>query len=63
MFDNCRCVDRTMRSSHIVQQGETLSEIASKYQVDLNRLIMTNPQIQNPDMIFPGQVIIIPTVQ
>ena len=45
---------------HVIQQGETLWEISKKYQILLERLIASNPQIKNPDMIFPGQVIIIP---
>jgi morphogenetic protein associated with SpoVID len=47
---------------HVIQRGETLWQIAQQYRIDFNALIFENPQIQNPDMIFPGQVIIIPAV-
>lgn len=39
---------------HVVSQGETLSGIAQKYGVTLERLIGLN-DIQNPDIIFVGQ--------
>lgn len=44
---------------HIVQAGESLWEIALKYGQSLESIITVN-QITNPDVIHPGQVIIIP---
>lgn len=44
---------------HIVQGGESLWEIAKKYGHSLEAIITVN-QIANPDIIYPGQVIIIP---
>ena len=43
-------------------QGDTLFEIAQRFGVSLQALIAANPQITNPDLIFPGQVICIPVV-
>lgn len=45
--------------THIVQQGENLWEIARKYGKDLNSIIQVN-NISNPDLLYPGQTIIIP---
>ncbi|MBG9544089.1 CAP domain-containing protein [Cytobacillus firmus] len=43
-----------------VEQKDTLWEIALKFQKDLQEIINGNPQIENPDLIFPGEIIIIP---
>ncbi|UMZ72572.1 SafA/ExsA family spore coat assembly protein [Natranaerofaba carboxydovora] len=45
---------------YTVKPGDTLFLIAKKFSVSLNDLIKANPQIKNPDMIFPGQEICIP---
>jgi len=44
---------------HIVQAGESLWEIAKKYGQNLETIITAN-QLPNPDVIYPGQAIIIP---
>lgn len=44
---------------HIVQAGESLWEIAQKYGQSLESIITVN-QITNPDVLHPGQSIIIP---
>ncbi|PAE25019.1 CAP domain-containing protein [Bacillus sp. 7894-2] len=43
-----------------VEQKDTLWEIALRFQKDLHEIINSNPQIENPDLIFPGEMIIIP---
>lgn len=48
------------RPTYIVQRGDTLSGIAERFGVSLSDLLEENPQITNPDRIFPGQVINIP---
>ena len=50
------------RPSHfyVVQQGDTMSSIAARYGLTVDQLIKANPQIKNPDLIYPGQVIYIP---
>lgn len=47
-------------SSYTVKKGDTLSEIAQKQGVSLSSVIKANPQIKNPDLIFPGQQVNIP---
>ncbi|GCD99873.1 LysM peptidoglycan-binding domain-containing protein [Embleya hyalina] len=44
----------------IVREGQTLSGIAASLGVSLSRLLAANPQISNPDQIYPGQRINIP---
>ncbi|QNO14887.1 SafA/ExsA family spore coat assembly protein [Alkalicella caledoniensis] len=45
---------------YVVQPGDSLFKIAKKYGVSLNDLIAANPQIKDPNLIFPGQKIIVP---
>jgi len=47
---------------YIVQPGDTLSLIASRFNVSLNDLIEANPAI-NPDILSEGQQIIIPGLE
>ena len=46
--------------SHTVAKGDTMWKIASKYQVGTSEIIRANPQIPNPNLIYPGQVLTIP---
>lgn len=46
--------------SHTVAKGDTMWKIASNYQVGTSEVIQANPQISNPDLIYPGQVLNIP---
>jgi len=47
---------------YIVKKGDTLWKIAKRFGVSLDALIRANPQIKNPDLIFPGDVVFIPEV-
>lgn len=49
-------------ATHTVVKGESMWKIAVKYQVGLSEIKSANPQIKNPDLIYPGQIINIPTV-
>jgi len=44
---------------YTVRRGDTLSSIAQAHGVSLRELIAANPQIKNPDRIYPGQQITI----
>ncbi len=46
--------------TYVVQWGDTLGEIAARNGVPLNTLLAANPQIWNPSLVFPGQVINLP---
>lgn len=43
-----------------VVSGDTMFEIAKRYGISLESLVRANPQIVNPNQIFPGQGICIP---
>lgn len=47
-------------TSHTVVSGDSMWKIAVKYQVGLSEIKAANPQISNPDLIYPGQVLTIP---
>ena len=48
-------------TSHTVAAGDTMWKIAVRYQVGLSEIKAANPQIKNPDLIYPGQVLAIPS--
>ncbi len=43
-----------------VRSGDTLSGIAQRHGVSLGELLRANPQIKNPDLIYPGQQLNLP---
>ena len=49
-------------STHTVVSGDSMWEIAVKYEVGLSELKSANPQISNFELIYPGQQINIPSV-
>ena len=48
-------------ASHTVVAGDTMWKIAVRYQVGLSEIKAANPRIANPDLIYPGQILNIPT--
>ena len=51
-----------MAASHTVVAGDTMWKLAVKYQVGTSEIIAANPQVANPNLIYPGDVLTIPTV-
>ena len=47
--------------SYTVVKGDSMWKIAVKYEVGLSEIKSANPQIKNPDLIYPGQILNIPT--
>jgi LysM repeat protein len=43
--------------TYIVQRGDTLRIIANRFGTTVAAILQLNPQITNPNLIFPGQVI------
>lgn len=44
-----------------IKAGDTLYDIARKFNISINEILAVNPQIINPGMIFPGMVLNIPS--
>lgn len=45
---------------HTVRKGDTLWALAKQYGVELAALIRANPQIKNPNLIYPGEAVTVP---
>lgn len=48
--------------THTVVSGDSMWKIANRYQVGLSEIKQANPQIKNYDLIYPGQIINIPSL-
>ncbi|MBQ8807972.1 MAG: SafA/ExsA family spore coat assembly protein [Clostridia bacterium] len=48
--------------AHTVVKGDTMWKIAVKYERGLSEIKSANPHISNPDLIYPGQILNIPSV-
>ena len=48
--------------SHTVAKGDTMWKLAVQYEVGTSEIISANPQVSNPNLIYPGQVLTIPQV-
>jgi len=48
--------------THTVVSGDSMWKLAVKYQVGVSEIISANPQIKNPDLIYPGEVLNIPQI-
>ncbi|MBQ4070801.1 MAG: SafA/ExsA family spore coat assembly protein [Clostridia bacterium] len=46
---------------HTVVRGDTMWRIATRYEVGISEIRSANPQIVNPDLIYPGQTLTIPS--
>lgn len=46
--------------NYSVRIGDSLWKICQKYEIGASEILSVNPQITNPDMIYPNQVIKIP---
>lgn len=47
-------------ATHTVVSGDSMWKIAVRYEVGLSEIISANPQVSNPALIYPGQVLNIP---
>lgn len=47
---------------HTVVRGDTMWKLAVKYEVGTSEIIAANPQIKNPDLIYPGDHLVIPAL-
>ncbi len=49
-------IDNTMQVYYVVKEGDTLNGIARRFGITLNEILQYN-DIQNPNLIYPGQTI------
>lgn len=47
--------------TYTIQTGDTLYKIAQNFNTSVDFILSINPQITNPNLIYPGQIITIPT--
>lgn len=45
---------------YVVRPGDTMFLIAQRFAISLSELIAFNPQIKDPDVLMPGQIVFIP---
>ena len=50
-------------STYTIQQGDTLSGIASKYGTNVSTLMSLNPYIKNANLIYAGKSLNLPGAQ
>ena len=55
-------ISASAATTHTVAKGDSLWKIAVKYKVGLSEIKSANPTIKNYDLIYPGQIINVPTV-
>ncbi|MDC3414445.1 SafA/ExsA family spore coat assembly protein [Aquibacillus sp. 3ASR75-11] len=49
-------------SSYTVRSGDSMWKIAERFKIGVTEIIEANPQIENPDLIYPDQKLTIPTI-
>lgn len=57
-----RVVTERGRTLYIVREGDTLSTMANRFSTYPELLAGINPGVQNPDVIFPGQQLLVPAL-
>ncbi|MGN7400165.1 SafA/ExsA family spore coat assembly protein [Cytobacillus praedii] len=55
-------INASASTVHTVQSGDTMWKIAVKYQTGVPEIISANKQITNPNVIYPGQKVNIPSL-
>ncbi|MCA0987942.1 SafA/ExsA family spore coat assembly protein [Guptibacillus algicola] len=49
------------QTTYTVKSGDTLWKISVRYKIGLSEIINANPHFENPDLIYPGDRVNIPT--
>lgn len=48
--------------TYTVKPGDSMWKIAVRYQIGVSEIIHANPQIKNPNLIYPGQKLSVPNI-
>jgi 2',3'-cyclic-nucleotide 2'-phosphodiesterase/3'-nucleotidase len=48
-------MEKTRTQFYVVKRGDNLTKIARMHHVTLDQILEWNPQIEDPDVIHPGQ--------
>ncbi|MBP6216492.1 MAG: peptidoglycan-binding protein [Luteimonas sp.] len=60
-FDASAAIPREPQgATYLVQRGDTLSKIAADHHIPLRALQSANPQVLNPDVLYPDQALNLP---
>lgn len=60
LFILCTLTLGVSATDHYVVKGDTMWKISRSYGVKLDDLISSNPQVADPDLIYPGDVLYVP---
>ncbi len=55
-------ISASAASQYTVVKGDSMWKIAVRYEIGLSEIISANPQIKNPNLIYPGDVLTIPSI-
>lgn len=55
-------ISASAASQYTVVKGDSMWKIAVRYQIGLSEIISANPQVANPNLIYPGDVLTIPSI-
>ena len=50
----------TSGTTYVIQSGDTLRKLAARWSVTVNDILLANPRITNPSLIYVGQLINVP---
>src|SRR5690625_3869065 len=50
------------QDQYTVKRGDSMWKIAVRYQIGVQEIINANPQVKNPNLIYPKQVLNIPNI-
>ena len=62
LFSSALSLSVSAKTSHTVVRGDTMWKIAVKYEVGISEIKAANTHIKNPDLIYPGDIIYIPSI-
>lgn len=48
--------------TYTVKSGDSMWKIAVKHQIGVSEIISANPQVKNPNLIYPGQKLTVPSI-